>query len=257
MRGTIGLAAAACALVCLALPVRAQDAPPAMSPFCAAPAGEIASPAPLPHVSRLLEKRKPIRVLAVGSSASRTRPGSEQKSYPAEFETIVEKALKGVDVEVVSRGISGEIASAVAERLRNEVARLKPDLVLWQVGANDALARIPAEDVAAVVRETVAWLKEHDIDVVLVGLQYTPRLADDPQFTEIRKAIQQVASAENVLLVRRYDALRFINRTMDNLEQLSSDEFHLAGLGAQCLAEHVADAVVTSLFLKRQPPAKR
>ncbi len=37
------------------------------------------------------------------------------------------------------RGINGEIAEDAADRLKMAVADIKPDLVIWQVGTNDAL----------------------------------------------------------------------------------------------------------------------
>jgi len=90
---------------------------------------------------------------------------------------MLEKSLKGVNIEVVNRGISGEVAKTTAERLRLEIPGISPDLVLWQLGTNDALARVPVVEFEATVRETIDWLKQRNIDVVLIGLRYTPNLA--------------------------------------------------------------------------------
>jgi len=104
------------------------------------------------------------------------------------------------------------------------------------------------------VRDAVRWLKGIRTDVVLVGLQYTPRFARDEHYGEIRRAIQRVAVSENVPLVRRFDAMQFIARTKANFDMLSGDQFHLNDLGYHCMAEYVAQAVVTNLFLRRAPP---
>jgi hypothetical protein len=40
-------------------------------------------------------------------------------------------------------------------------------------------ARVPATQIADTVRDTVRWLKEHQIDVVLVGLQYALKVSKD------------------------------------------------------------------------------
>ncbi|MGH6820300.1 MAG: hypothetical protein ACREDU_05490, partial [Methylocella sp.] len=45
-----------------------------------------------------------------------------------------------------------------------------------------ALARIPPQDFEDTVRSTIRWLKENRIDVVLVGVQYTVRLARDANY---------------------------------------------------------------------------
>ena len=76
-------------------------------------------------------------------------------------------------------------------------------------------------------------------------------MAEDP----IREALRKVATDENVLYVRRYEAMQFIAKTRANQDMLASDDFHLNDLGYQCMAEHIAQAVVTNLFLRRRDKA--
>jgi lysophospholipase L1-like esterase len=246
------------ALAALTMPVAAQPQPDVLTPPCRAPEAEIASPAPLPHLAEVLRHRNTLRVLAIGSSSTAgvgaTSPGA---AYPAQFEGILERSLKGVDIEIVNAGISGELAATTAERIKQDLPALNPDLVLWQVGTNDAVAHVPVTEFETTVRATLRWLKEARADVVLVGLQYTPRYARDEDYARIRDAIQRVAASENVLLVRRFDAMQFIARTKANVEMLSGDGFHLNDLGYHCMAEHVAQAVVTNLFLRRGAPPTR
>jgi acyl-CoA thioesterase I len=47
--------------------------------------------------------------------------------------------------------------------------------------------------------------------------------------------------------------MQFIARTRESLDMLSTDALHLNDLGYHCMAEHVAQAVVSSLFLRRPP----
>ena len=191
--GGIGKQAAiAAALACLSMPVmpacRAEDAavPPAappMSPPCDVPAADIAAPAALPNVTNALQKGEKVRILAIGSSSTLgSGASSKDMSYPAQLVSILEHALKGVDLVIVNRGVSGEMAEDTAARIRSEAALRNPDLVLWQLGTNDALARIPPQDFEATVRATIRWLKENRIDAVLVGVQYTVRLARDANY---------------------------------------------------------------------------
>jgi lysophospholipase L1-like esterase len=239
---------------------RAQEAarpaaPPPLSSACDVPAADIAAPVPLPNFAAALKERKSARILAIGSSSTAgVGATSNGKTYPSQLEAILETALKGVDIQIINRGVSGEVAEIAAERIPSEVAINKPDLVLWQLGTNDALLRISPEEFEATVRSTIRWLKENKIDIVLVGMQYTPRLARDANSTAIRGSLQRAASAENVLYVRRYDAMRFISQTHANLELLSRDNFHLNDLGYQCMAEHVAHAVIVGAFVKNTRP---
>ena len=236
-------------------PVTPQEPATALSPQCEAPAADIAAPAPLPNLTATLATRKTLRILAIGSSSTYgIGASSRTRSYPAQLTDILEKALKGVDVEIINRGVSGEVAASTAERLRSEVAVSRPDLVLWQLGTNDALARVPLDRFEDIVRTTIAWLKENKIDVVLVGLQYTPRFAKDVEYEAMRDALLKIASSENILYVRRFEAMQFIARAR-NAVMMSADDLHLNDLGYRCMAEHVAQAVIANLFLRRFRPA--
>jgi acyl-CoA thioesterase I len=243
------------AFAAFAAPLAAQPQPDVLTLPCRAPQGEIASPAPVPRLAEMLQKKSTIRVLAIGSSSTAgVGASSPRAAYPAQFEEVLERSLKGVDIEVINDGISGEVAAQTAERIKEDLQTLNPDLILWQVGTNDALRRVPIAEFEAIIRDTVRWVKTTRADVVLVGLQYTPRFARDEHYGEIRRAIQRVAASENVLLVRRFDAMQFIARTKTHLDMLSGDQFHLNDLGYHCMAEHVAQAIVTNLFLRRGPP---
>lgn len=228
-------------------------APPPLSPACEAPAGDIAAPASLPHFAAALRRGK-LRVLAIGSSSTTgVGASSEAKTYPAQLESILEGAIANLDVVIANRGVSGEVASVAAERIKSEVALDKPDLLLWQLGTNDALARIAPEEFEETVRSTIRWLKDNEVDTVLVGLQYSSRFSRDAEYFAIRDALQRVAAAETVAYVRRYDAMRFIAQNRANLQLMARDNFHLNDLGYQCMAEHVARAIIVSLFAKRRP----
>ncbi len=253
--------------LCAVFAGKAQNAPsdiapapppvvaPPLSPSCDVPAADIAVPTALPIFSAALQKRQTVKILAIGSSSTAgTGSSASSKSYPSQLEGILEHALKRADVVIVNRGLPGEVAESTAERIRNEVALEKPDLVLWQLGTNDALARVSPADFESIVVSTVEWLKQNQIDVVLVGLQYAPRLIRDQNYAAIRDTLRFIAVKENVLYVSRYDAMRFIAQTRANLQLMSRDNFHLNDLGYQCMAEHVAHAVIVSLFMKRVRP---
>ena len=82
--------------------------------------------------------------------------------------------------------------------------------MLWQVGTNDALAYVPLDELASTIVETVRWLKGHKVDVVLVGLQYVDRMAQDEHYRQVRELLRKIAAKENIIIVRRYEAQRLI-----------------------------------------------
>ncbi len=92
--------------------------------------------------------------------------------------------------------------------------------------------------------EAVKWLKEHDIDVVLVDPQYTASLADDPSYKQVVASVAAVARANAVPLVLRSKAVRYLTEQRSNAGQ---NPFQLNELGSRCLAEHVVRAVLLSI----------
>lgn len=224
-----------------------------ISSVCEAPFGDIATPTPLPHLAQVLERKGEIRVLAIGSSST-VGVGSSKPAhnYPNQLGGILKKNFADLNLKIINKGVSGEVSAQTAERMRRLVLMEKPTLVLWQVGTNDALARVPAEDFKTTVVETIRWLKQHDIDVVLVGLQYTPHVARDEHYHAVRKALSEAAGEERVLLVRRFAAMEFLARVKGQ-PLLGPDDLHLNDLGYRCMAEHIARSMVVSMFMRVKP----
>jgi hypothetical protein len=129
-----------------ALPVLAQGTGgPVLAPApkaCETPGTQVISASPLPNVAIALKDRKQIKILAVGSTSASLRGPVSGGQY-AMVERFLESNFKGLDVNIVYRGVSGELAADAADRIKNEVALTGADLVLWQLGTADALAQVP------------------------------------------------------------------------------------------------------------------
>jgi lysophospholipase L1-like esterase len=236
-------------------PATTSDAPDtSLSPECRVPGSKLYTIASLRGVKAALKERRTIRVLAIGSSSTvGVGASSPQATYPARLEGELEKMFADdVEVEVVNRGVSGEVASDAADRMRNTVAEVDPDLVIWQVGTNDALARVDVESFTEDLDDTVKWLKSHNIDVVLVDPQYTASLARQDYYSRMVKAIEEVARQERVPLVRRFEAMRHL-AGQQKRRYLATDQFHLNDLGYRCMAEHVARAITVGLIQAEGP----
>jgi acyl-CoA thioesterase I len=240
--------------------VAAAPAPEAvdssLSPECRVPGSQLYTLAPLRAVKRALKEHRAVKVLAIGSSSTvGIGASSPLASYPVRLEGELEKLFPGIEVEVINRGISGEVAAGAAERMKNTIAEVEPDLVIWQVGTNDALARVDLETFAQSVDETIRWIVSHRIDVVLVDPQYTASLARDEHYNKVVEAIREVARRDRVPLVRRYASMRYLAgqaaRKPDG-SYLARDQFHLNDLGYRCMAEHVARAITVSLLQPEQ-----
>ena len=115
---------------------------------------------------------------------------------------------------IVHRGVSGELAANAGARIKTEVALADPDLVLWQLGTADAFAQVPVADFHVAVSETIAWLKEHKIDVILVGLRYARSMAKDLHYQAMRAAIDDIARKQMVHLHRNGIAIEVLIRSL-------------------------------------------
>jgi lysophospholipase L1-like esterase len=207
----------------------------------------------LPNSAVALQKRKQIRILAIGASSAAVLGGTREGRTPL-LEKLLERGIKGLDVEIVDRGFSGELAEAAGSRLKVEVALTHPDIVLWQVGTNDALAQVPVERFQVAVSNTVRWLKEHNIDVILVGLHYVKPLAKDAHYQAIRASLRRVSTEENVLRVGRYEAMEVISRTLRDNGSPDARDFGFTEAGYNCMAQFVARAIAVGLYAKAPKP---
>lgn len=224
-----------------------SDVPPSFECRVKSPIFE--GKAPLRTVRRAIREKRPIRVLAIGSSSTvGVGASSPIASYPVRLENDLEGLLKGLDVDVINRGVSGEIAVGASERMKLEVAEQRPDLVVWQVGTNDAIARVKLDTFSEELHDTLRWLAGHRIDVVLIDPQYVERLSSDASYTGIVEAIAKVAAEERVLLVNRFDAMADLAKQKGNGKYLAGDQFHLNDLGYRCMAEYAARAIVAGII---------
>jgi lysophospholipase L1-like esterase len=257
-QGTIGRARGALIILSLLLAgstARGQDNAPAPMPApfsqdCQVGGSTIVEGSPLPNVAAALKDRKQVKILAIGASASIGRRGRAGK-YASQVEEILEHAIKGLDVVMINRGVGGELSAQAAVRIQNEVALNEPELVLWQVGTNDALAYVPLDELEATIVDTVRWLKAHKVDVVLVGLQYVDRMTQDEHYGRVRELLRRIAAKENVMIVRRYEAQRLIAQAEVSGGGLVPDEFQRSEAGYACLSQYMARAITLGLFGQR------
>ncbi len=220
-----------------------------LSKSCQAGESALAGESSLPNVAAVLAQRKTLRILAMGAAPGHV--GARGGEYTALIEAMLENAIKGVDVIMINRGVSGELAANAAIRMKNEVALDDPDLVLWQVGTNDALAYVDANDFAATLKTQIDWLRAHKVDVVLVGLQFAPQMTRDAHYIDIREALRRVAAQENVIVVRFFEAMQIIEQAAGATPV--ADEFERSEAGYNCLAQYVARAITLGVFAKNLP----
>ena len=95
---------------------------------------------------------RPLDILAIGSSSTEgIGASSPANAYPARLEDELAKQ-DGIDAEVKNAGIAGELAAKTLQRLRSALKSGWAQLVIWQVGTNDAIVGVTARPSRAASR---------------------------------------------------------------------------------------------------------
>jgi acyl-CoA thioesterase-1 len=125
------------------------------------------------------------------------------------------------------------------------VFALDPDLVIWQVGTNAVLRRDAFADDEQSIRRGVGSIQERGIDLILMDLQYAPRVLARPAWSEMERIINETARRAHVGLFRRFE----IMREWDHFQQLAPmamigpDGLHMTDASYGCLARRLAAAL--------------
>jgi lysophospholipase L1-like esterase len=244
------------------LPILLPTAPPPMSHDCRS--AKIAGDQfhrPLRGLRRAIREHRQPRVLAIGSSSTVGVGASKpSNTYTARLEMNLEATFAGRDFDVVGRGMSGEVAEGQSARMKDTVLAVKPDLVLWQVGTNDAIRKVDLATFKDCLRRTLVWLRANHYDVVLVDPQYSDELTKDERYYQTVAAVAEVAREQRVLLVDRFEAMKELSKARGDGFYLASDNLHLNDNGHRCMAEQLARAIVAGVMLaehETQQPATR
>jgi acyl-CoA thioesterase-1 len=119
---------------------------------------------------------KPVKMVVLGDSLSAGLglPGS------AAFPARLQKALKakGLDVDMINAGVSGDTASGGRDRLDWSVPE-GTEVVILELGANDALRGIDPKVTRTALTEILTRLQARKVAVLLCGMLAPPNYGAD------------------------------------------------------------------------------
>jgi lysophospholipase L1-like esterase len=263
LRRTVVLGAVAAASLLAIGPARAQlrgalatpaEQPAPSSPMPAAPHSAACTVAtdqvrfdfPLPRTARLLASGLPIKVVALGSSSTYgVGASTSAASYPSRLAEELVRRFPGHKFTVLNRGVSGEDVSNMLARLETAVIRERPDLVLWQVGTNSVLENKAVQPHATLLREGLARLRATGADVVLIDLQYAPKVIAKRNADDMVSLIATTAKTAHVCHFRRFDLMRYWHETehLPFKTFVSPDGLHMNDWSYACLAKALGQAI--------------
>jgi len=201
---------------------------------------------PLARTAARLLAHQPVKIVAIGSSSTAgAGASSPNASYPSRLETDLRARFPREHISVVNRGTNGETASDMVARFDTDVIAEKPDLVLWQVGSNSVLRDHPLLPAGALIREGVRRLKSANIDVVLINLQFAPKILAKDDAEGMVALIDATAKELNVAVFRRFSVMRrwHDENRLPFETFVTADGLHLNDWGYACWAKSLSVAI--------------
>lgn len=136
-------------------------------------------------------------ILAFGDSLTAGAGVSADQSYPA----LLAQRLKaeGYAYRVVNAGVSGDTTAGGLRRV-DWALRLRPDIVILELGANDALRGQDLGGVRGNVEQLVARFQEGGARVLVAGMQLPPNYG--PRYGgEFQRLFEEVARRRGAALM--------------------------------------------------------
>jgi acyl-CoA thioesterase I len=220
--------------------------PSAPAPVCSVPRQLTRLVHPLTHTARRLASGAPLVIVAVGSSSTYgAGASSPSANYPNRLAVELKQLFPSRDITVLNRGVNGEETRQMLARFETGVISAHPDLVLWQVGTNSVMRDHSLATHGVLLREGIAQLKQAGADVVLMDMQYVPKVLAKSETPGMEDQLAITAKQENIDLFERFAIMRHWYEVQHiPFETFAApDQLHMNDWGYACVAKLLADAI--------------
>ncbi|MCY7389262.1 MAG: arylesterase [Burkholderiales bacterium] len=177
------------------------------------------------------------RVMIFGDSLSASYGINPKEGWVA----LLDTKLQSQGVAVVNASISGETTRGGLNRIKADLARLRPTVMVLALGANDGLRGLPNAETQKNLEAIIMAARTANVRVVLVGVQIPPNygLEYAQQFREMY-----------ALLATKYK-LPFVPFLLDGfadkLELFQSDRLHPTAAAQPMILKNVTPALSQAL----------
>ncbi|HXW30457.1 MAG TPA: SGNH/GDSL hydrolase family protein [Xanthobacteraceae bacterium] len=228
------------------VPPIAATQQPSSAFACSAPTEVARLNYPLRHTARRLASEEPVTIVAVGSSSTAgAGASSSAATYPSRLAVELKQRLPTPEITVLNRGVNGDDTANMLARFATDVIAAQPDLVIWQVGTNSVLRDDPLKPHSVLLHQGIEQLKAAGADVVIIDMQFAPRVIAKPETQGMEDQIALAAKQESVDLFRRFELMR----NWHDVQHIpfdafvSSDELHMNDWSYACVAKLLAAAI--------------
>jgi acyl-CoA thioesterase-1 len=177
---------------------------------------------------------RPVKIVALGDSLTAGYQLSAGDTFPARLEQALK--AKGLAVEVVNAGVSGDTSSGGLARLDWSVPE-GTDAVILELGANDMLRGVDPKVTREALETIIRKLKERRIEVLLCGMLAPPNLGAD-YARAYNPIYPQLAAAHDVLFYPF-----FLDGVATNAKLNLGDGMHPNADGVAAIVERILPKV--------------
>ena len=220
------------------------DASPAE--VCLAANQDLSLGTPLPRTAARLKSNAPLVIVATGSSSTvGLWVPRAAATYPEVMRQELLRLRAGAEIQIINSGRIGDTIEGNMARFERDVFSYRPDLVVWQLGTNDvAWGGRPGAELKDRVLQGVRALKASGADVILMDLQYTPRVLGSAYYSTMEAVIADVARQESTGLFSRFALMRkSIAAGVSPGALVSWDGLHNSADGYDCIGRALARMV--------------
>ena len=180
----------------------------------------------------------PFRITVLGDSLVAGYGLDAADAFPAQLERALRD--RGCRVTVTNAGVSGDTTAGGRARL-DWVLADAPQLVIVELGANDALRGLPPEAAAANLDAILARLRARGVAALLAGMR-APRNLGAEYYTKFDPLYPRLAARFQVPLYP------FFLEGVTGVAELNQDDgLHPTGAGVAEIVRRILPLVVTSL----------
>jgi lysophospholipase L1-like esterase len=208
---------------------------------------------PLEIAKTAVAEERDLRIVAMGSSSTQgygaTNP---QYTYPAQLKMKLEAAMPGIKVHVWNKGVGGQDAAEMVDRMQTDVKPEHAHLVVWQVGTNSAIRRDPLTKFADKLRAGIDIGHSLGANFVMMNLQYVPAVVALPDEEEYARVMADVAREKGAGLFRRFEIMRsWYNDGMPYAQFVTNDGLHLNDFGQKCIGKLLSQSILETINPRR------
>ena len=149
----------------------------------------------LPAVSATAEPaQEPLKIVVLGDSLTAGSGLTKNTAFPAQLEARLQR--RGYQVHVINAGVSGDTSAGGLARLDWALTE-RPELMIIELGANDALRGLDPQQTKQNLSTILSRLRSLGVQPLLTGMK-APRNLGEEYYNKFDRLFVELAHQHNV-----------------------------------------------------------